>query len=262
MKTIGFIGAGNMAFALTGAFCHGVDALRVALYDPSVERQILFQDNFSFVKVADNISSLIECSDIIFLAVKPQIIPVVLLQLESVQIPVVSIVAGITLTTLEEAMPLAPVVRVMPNTPCLVGEMAGAAVFGKQVTDTQRGEVLQLLALAGTIITVNEEQMNIVTGLSGSGPAFVARLIESFIIAGKEGGLSEADATALTLATFTGTAQLLRKKKMTPETLVTMVSSPNGTTIAGRAILETSNYQNIIKETIKTAALRSQELGK
>jgi pyrroline-5-carboxylate reductase len=107
-----------------------------------------------------------------------------------------------------------------------------------------------------------EEQLDAVTALSGSGPAFVARLIEAFIQAGVAAGLDAATSEKLTLQTFIGTAELLRAQHLTPEQLVTMVSSPNGTTVAGRAVLEASNYQTILAETIAAAARRSRELGK
>ena len=115
--------------------------------------------------------------------------------------------------------------------------------------------------MAGSVVEVEESLMDGVTGLSGSGPAFVARLIEAFIKAGVRTGLSEEQSRFLTLATFSGTAKLLAEKKMTPEELVTMVSSPKGTTVAGREKLEASDYAEIISETVIAAAERSRELG-
>ncbi|MHA1565359.1 MAG: pyrroline-5-carboxylate reductase family protein, partial [Alphaproteobacteria bacterium] len=105
-------------------------------------------------------------------------------------------------------------------------------------------------------------QMDAVTGLSGSGPAFVAYLIESFIAAGREAGLAENVARTLALKTFEGTAGLLSTHNMQPRELIAMVSSPNGTTVAGREVLEASDVAEVIKRTVSRAAERSVELGK
>ena len=104
--------------------------------------------------------------------------------------------------------------------------------------------------------------MDAVTGVSGSGPAFVARIVESFINAGVKEGLSYDESKKLVYSTFIGTVKLLEEKELTPDELVNMVSSPNGTTVAGRAVLESSNYQTIIENCISAAANRSRELGK
>lgn len=262
MKTIGFIGAGNMAFALAGAFLAGNEQIQVAVSDPSAERKALFQKNFDRVSLCDNNHQLIEKSDIIILAVKPQILPAVLVEIGDPETIVISIAAGIRLSVLESSMPKSTLVRVMPNTPCLVGEMAAGAVFADGTDEAVQSEVISLLSLAGTVISVREDQMDAVTGVSGSGPAFVARLIEAFINAGVNEGLSAEEARALTLTTFSGTANLLKDREMSPAELVAMVSSPNGTTVAGRSVLEESNYRSILENTVEAAAQRSRELGK
>ena len=159
-------------------------------------------------------------------------------------------------------MPRARVVRVMPNTPCLVGEMAAGYAFGARVSETDRGLVRGFLGAAGTAVAVEEGLLDAVTGVSGSGPAFVARLMEAFIEAGKRLGLSAEAARELTLQTFRGTAALLQSTGMETQALVDMVSSPKGTTVAGRAVLEPSDVGEVIFRTVEAAARRAAELAR
>ncbi len=262
MKKIHFIGAGNMAYTLAGAFDAQIPDVQIGAYDPSEERLSLFQKSFKSVQIYTDINKLSEEADILFLAVKPQVMQTVLNELKDYNKIVISIAAGIKLDTLSSALPESKTIRVMPNTPCFVQEMAAGCVFSANVTQEEKNEIMQLLSYAGTAIEVTESQMDAVTGLSGSGPAFVARLIQSFANAGIELGLSSTDSMQLTLATFSGTANLLKKQNLTPDELVAMVSSPNGTTVAGREVLESSTINQIIKNTIHAAAKRSEELGK
>jgi len=133
---------------------------------------------------------------------------------------------------------------------------------GKNVTDKEIKTVLEILSAAGKAFYLKEELLDAVTGLSGSGPAFVARLMEGLIEGGVKSGLAKDVATKLTVQTFLGTAKLLIESGMTTEELVKMVSSPNGTTAAGREILESSDVKEILIKTVKRAAERSKELGK
>ncbi len=260
MKSVGFIGAGNMTYALVGAFLKKNKGIQINLSDPSEERCDLFKRDFGTVNISASNQALVDESDIIFLAVKPQVIPLVLESINDPKKTVVSIAAGVSVSALQALMPESFIVRVMPNTPCLVGEMAAGVTYSDLVNDDDKLFISELLSSAGTAITVSEDKMDAVTALSGSGPAFVARIIEGFIKAGVTEGLNYDDAYKLGLATFSGTAKLL--KEMTPEDLITMVSSPNGTTVAGRAVLESSNYQTIINETLAAVSNRSKELGK
>jgi pyrroline-5-carboxylate reductase len=149
----------------------------------------------------------------------------------------------------------------MPNTPSLVGEMAAGYAVGAGTSAEEAESVATLLGTAGVAREVAESDLDAVTGLSGSGPAFVARLIESFIEAGTDLGLDPSLSRDLALKTFRGTAELLTETGMTPDELVQMVSSPNGTTVAGRSVLESSDYRDVLKGSIRRAAERSKELG-
>ena len=266
MVRIGFIGSGNMASALISAFidaeackpneCIASDVIPELLEKIKREKGInIAQDN----------AEVIRNSDIVFLAVKPQIMNKVLGEIkeEIGQQIIISIAAGITISKIEEVVGNdKKIIRVMPNTPCLVGEMAAGFSSNKNILKQESEDIQKLLNCAGEAVLLEEEKLDIVTGLSGSGPAFVAFLIKSFADEGMAQGLSEKDAYTLSLKTFQGTAKLLREKNLTPEKLIEMVSSPNGTTVAGREILENSDVNEKIRQTISSAAKRSRELGR
>ncbi len=202
-------------------------------------------------------------SEIIFLAVKPQIMNEVLegIKEEINEQLIVSIAAGVKLKQIENILERKKIIRVMPNTPCLVGEMAAGFSINEFVNEEELKKIENVLRASGVAYNLEEKYLDAVTGLSGSGPAFVARLIEAFTEAGIENGLDKDVAYSLSLKTFLGTAKLLEEKKLEAGKLVEMVSSPNGTTVAGREILENSDYKEILKKTINRARKRSEELG-
>jgi pyrroline-5-carboxylate reductase len=173
---------------------------------------------------------------------------------------IVSIMAGVRIAPIARLLP-GRVIRVMPNTPCLIGAMAAGMAAAPDVTREQLAEVRALLSAAGIVEQVSEEQLDGVTGLSGSGPAFVAWLMAQFQVAGEQLGLDQDVARRLTLQTFIGTARLLAEQHLTPEELIAMVSSPGGTTLAGREVLENSEAGSILRRAICRAAQRSTELG-
>jgi len=250
-----------MAFALIKAIDKAKLAKAITASDVNKERLDFVKKELKINVTKDN-QEVIKNSDIIFIAVKPQVIDSVLEELKDTSKLIISIAAGVKLKKLESKLKKARVVRVMPNTPCLVGEMAAGFAMGKGCKDNDIKIVEELLNSAGKAFYLKEELLDAVTGLSGSGPAFVARLIEAFIEAGKKQGLNEDIAAELTLQTFKGTAKLLQESGMSADELVKIVSSPGGTTVAGRDILEKSDYKNIIIKTIKKATERSKELGK
>jgi pyrroline-5-carboxylate reductase len=139
--------------------------------------------------------------------------------------------------------------------------MAGAYAYGRRVTEADTRTVRRLLDAVGRSVPVEEALLDVVTGVSGSGPAFVARLMEAFIEAGRRLGLPQEAARELTLQTFRGTARMLQETGMEPEALVAMVSSPNGTTVAGRGVLEPSDLKEVLFRTVEAAARRSRELA-
>jgi pyrroline-5-carboxylate reductase len=261
MKSIGFIGAGNMGYALAKAAAVRFPRVLLHVIDTKPERVDLFRREFSGVRVGSVPAEVAAAAELTVLAVKPQDYATVMGELHECEGLLVSIAAGVTLTRMQQAMPRARLVRVAPNTPCLVGEMAAGYAFGSRVSAADRELVRDFLGAAGTAVPVEENLLDAVVGVSGSGPAFVARLMEAFIEAGCRLGLSADTARDLTLQTFRGTARLLQDTGMSTQALVDMVSSPKGTTIAGRAVLEASDVSEVLRRTVEAAARRATELA-
>ena len=261
---IGFIGCGKMAQVMMNAFVESGVANSSQIICSDVNHDLLEESRVKYdVWISKNNEYVFENADIVFLAVKPQAFSDAVAgckdKIRSAH-QIVSIMAGVTIQHIQELLP-APVIRVMPNTPCIVGQMAAGYAVGDNVSPQMLEFVEKLLSCTGTAFRVDEPELDAVTGLSGSGPAFVAYLIQKFIDAGVEEGLSPEISHELTIKTFIGTGILLQEKHLSPEELITMVSSPNGTTVAGREILEKSDIGEIICKTIARASARSRELS-
>ena len=250
-----------MAFALAGSLQRAGLATRMCVYDKLAERCELFRSEFDGVTVAGGAGPVCHASDATFLAVKPQDVRAATAGLEDSGALLISILAGVSLAALGARLPCARLVRVMPNTPCLVGAMAAGFAVADGVGDDDRSLVTRLLAAAGVAIEVPEEQLDAVTGLSGSGPAYFARFIEWLSGAGVQQGLAPEVAAALSAQTALGTALLMQRQRMAPAALVDMVSSPGGTTVAGRRELEAGAVQAALERTVAAATARSRELG-
>jgi pyrroline-5-carboxylate reductase len=265
MNKIGFIGIGKMATALISAFIREGAARPedIICSDVSTEQLRAAGDSLG-IRVAKSNREVIETSDLFVLAFKPQNFAEATADLGNIvrsdQV-IISILAGVRIANIEQALP-GRVVRVMPNAACLVGQMAAGFAAAPAVTETDLTRVKQLLECAGLAVGVTEELMDAVTGVSGSGLAFVAHLIAAYIEGGTKAGLSHDAASTLTLKTFEGTVRLLTEQNLSPDELIKMVSSPNGTTVAGREILESSDVADVIGRTILRATERSVELGK
>ncbi len=261
VSTIGFIGAGNMGFALAGSLQRAGLATRIAVYDPLAERCALFSRELNGVSVAADAPSVCASADATFLAVKPQDVHTATAGLEDSDALIISILAGISLAALAARLPRARLVRVMPNTPCLVGAMAAGFAVAGGVGSADRDLIARLLGAAGVAYEVPEAALDAVTGLSGSGPAYFARLIEWLSAAGVRQGLEPQVAADLTVQTALGTALLMQRQKMTPAALVDLVSSPGGTTVAGRRELEEGTVRAALERTVAAATARSRALG-
>jgi len=253
-----------MAEALIGAMLGSglVRAGQVICSDVSDERLRMVAEKHGVRTTGEN-GEVFRKAEIVFLAFKPQNFPAAVEGLEGMvrrEQLIISIMAGVRMERIRRYLP-GRIVRVMPNTACLVGKMAGGYTVSPEVEAGDRAKVQRLLEVAGTAVEVTEEQLDAVTGLSGSGPAFVSYLIEAFIEAGMAEGLTKEVARRLALETFVGTAVLLEAWELEPEELIKMVSSPNGTTVAGRAILEDSTVKEVIVRTIRRATQRSRELS-
>ncbi|RMG00302.1 MAG: pyrroline-5-carboxylate reductase [Planctomycetota bacterium] len=263
---IGFIGAGRMAQALAGGMIGSkiIQPENVKASDPSAAAREAFQKATGAAALDDN-EAVVGESDVVFLAVKPQ-------QLASALEPVrdrfdekklvVSIAAGVRLGKLTEwTGGRCRLVRVMPNTPCLVGQGASAYCLGPHATDEDGDLVERLLKAVGCVVRVDEKQMDAVTGLSGSGPAFVYVMIEALADAGVRVGLPRAVALTLAAQTVKGAAEMVLETGEHPGALKDAVASPGGTTIAGLHALELCGVRAAFYEAVSAAAERSAELG-
>lgn len=264
--TIGFIGAGRMAQALARGFVEAglVEGSSIRASDPFEAARDAFAEMVPGAQVAEANDAAVT-SDVVFLAVKPQQMDVVLEelapQMTAAQV-VVSIAAGVRLSRLAAALGEdRRLVRVMPNTPCLVGQSASAYCLGGAASAEDGALVSQLLGAVGVAFELPEEQLDAVTGLSGSGPAFVCVMIEALTAGGLRMGLSEEVATALAVATVRGTGALIQESGDSPETVRQRVSSPGGTTLAGLAALESHEMRQAVMAAVEAATKRSVELG-
>jgi pyrroline-5-carboxylate reductase len=266
-KKVGFVGAGNMA----GALIRGV--LEARLYrtaelwvaDPLPAQRRRIRRSYGVDAAPDN-RELVRRSQMIVLAVKPQALPQVLDEIRgaaSARALFVSIAAGFPLRRLEERLgPGVRVVRVMPNTPALLGKGVSVLVAGSHTRKADLRAVLRVFRAVGDALAVADELLlDAVTGLSGSGPAYVYRFAEALIEAGVRQGMDPAIAGRLVFGTIEGAAAMLTGTKMTPKQLREMVSSPGGTTLAGLAALEGAGFLQAINAAVGAATERSRELG-
>lgn len=264
---IGFLGAGKMATALAQGWIKAglVAGERVCASDPVVAARDAFARSTGAAALADNLR-VVSQSDIVVLAVKPQTMADVLREVKTALQPrhlLISIAAGITIGQIADAVGAdRRIIRVMPNTPCLVGESASAfaASAGATAADVQLAE--RLLNSVGRAVAAPEKWLDAVTGLSGSGPAFVAVMIEALSDGGVRMGLPRDLATMLAAQTALGSAKLLLETGMHPGQLKDMVASPGGTTIAGLHALEAGGVRGALMDAVEAATRRSIELGK
>jgi pyrroline-5-carboxylate reductase len=201
----------------------------------------------------------------VFLAVKPQQAAAACRDIASslaADAVIVSIVAGLTTQALAELTGRTRIVRVMPNTPCLVGRGVSAVCRTPDVPAAEAARVVELLASVGRVHEVEESLLDGVTGLSGSGPGFVALVVEALADGGVKAGLPRQLALALATETLSGTAALLDQTGEHPAQIKDRVSSPGGTTIAGLAVLEQRGVRGALIEAVVTAAARARELGR
>jgi pyrroline-5-carboxylate reductase len=204
-------------------------------------------------------------ADVVLISVKPQNMTELLpqLQVANDRTLFISIAAGITLARLEEALgKQRPVFRVMPNTPLMVGEGVTAYAANGQVAAKHHEILKTIFGVTGRVFAVSEAQLDAVTALSGSGPAFMACIVAALAQAATAEGLPQKEALEMALQTMRGSATLLQHSGMTPEQLIVQVASKGGTTEAGLKVLQNSDLSQVLAQTIKAAAQRSRELAK
>ena len=262
---LGIIGGGMMAESILSCLIskgvYGSNQIQVS--DVSSERLTYLKSKYLVQGCEDN-AEVASSSQILLLAIKPQVFDKVAFQLEtgmSEQCLVISILAGIPLAKLELAFSHCPVVRVMPNTPATVGAGMTAIATGTRAQQQHLEVVQMVFGAVGEVVTVPESLMDAVTGLSGSGPAFIALVTEALTDGGVAVGLPRKIAAQLALQTLLGTATLMRDKAMHPAQLKDQVTSPGGTTIAGVAALEEAGLRAALISAVRAAYHRSRELG-
>jgi pyrroline-5-carboxylate reductase len=261
------IGGGNMAEALLKGLLNGLSIApeRVMATDILAERRSYLEQTYGVATAVDNTQAVKE-SDVVILAVKPQVMPTVLDTIAPVVTRdklVISIAAGITLQTLQNALGAEQrLVRVMPNTPALVLSGAAGISPGEAVTSDDIALVERMFNAVGRAVVVDDGLMDAVTGLSGSGPAFVFAFIEALSDGGVLVGLSRPVATTLAAQTVVGAAKMVLETGKHPGELKDMVTSPAGTTIAGMQVLESGGLRGLMMEVVRRATERSAELGR
>jgi pyrroline-5-carboxylate reductase len=262
---IGFVGGGNMAEALVkGLLVSGRDSKSLVVAEPDAKKRASMARRFKVAVTADN-GEVVAKSRTVVLAVKPQILGDVLAAITPTGRELfVSIAGGAMLAKLEKGLGgSARVVRVMPNTPCLVGKGASVICAGSRATAADVKLVTKIFAAVGDAhVIADEKRMHLVTALSGSGPAYVYRFAEALIEAATKGGLEPDLARALTFQTIAGAAQMMIETGQEPADLRRAVSSPGGTTLAGLGHLDDKGFVEAVKGAVAAASKRSVELGK
>ncbi|WP_400208682.1 pyrroline-5-carboxylate reductase [Candidatus Methanomassiliicoccus intestinalis] len=266
-KKFGFIGAGNMAEALMKGLIEG----QLTTKDELIASEV-FAPRREYIKsklavdVTEDNKEVAKEAKVIILAVKPNVVATVLEELKpqlTAEHLIISIAAGVKIASIEAHLNEGVrVVRVMPNQPCLVSASASAFALGKYAKEEDKALVQKILEAVGIAYAMDEKQLDAVTGLSGSGPAYIYLVIEALSDGGVMAGLPRDVATALASQTVLGAAKTILETKMHPGQAKDMVTSPAGTTIEGMRILENSAVRGAFIDAVLAATERSKELGK
>lgn len=266
-RTIAFIGGGNMARSIIGAqMARGAPAAAIRVAEPRAEAREALAREFGVATFADN-AEAVAGADCVVLAVKPQVIGPVCEALADtladVRPLVISIAAGIRVVQLERLLGGEhAIVRCVPNTPALVGAGASGLFANRNVDDAQRGLAGQILGAAGIVRWIEDEaQMDTVTALSGSGPAYFFLLVEAMEDAAVGLGLSRDDARALAAQTCLGAGRMLTESDEIPETLRKRVTSPHGTTAAAIDVFEQGGLRSLVARALDAARQRGAEMS-
>jgi len=264
MTTIACIGGGRMGAALVAGWLDsGWSPASILVVEPHADLRLELETRFGVRTAAAPTDALAEAESVI-VAVKPQQVAEALTSTQRFLRPealVISIAAGVRLERLEALVPDHPVVRAMPNTPAVVGMAATAIAAGSTATAGDLARAEHILAAVGTVVVVPEDALDAVTGLSGSGPAYLFLIAEAMIEAGERNGLPRETAVALVAQTLRGAAELLVQSEETPQSLRAAVTSPQGTTEAGVAVLTSRAIVDAFVDAITSATERSRELG-
>ena len=261
-----FIGVGNMAKSIIGGLVNnGYPAEQITLCSPSAEKLANSAQHYGCPYTTDNKKGSAE-AEVVVLAVKPAMITAVCTEIASSLKPdtlVVSVAAGITLEAMEKALPVGQaIVRCMPNTPSQVLQGAAGLFANATTSESQKAIAESILGAVGVTCWVQtESQIDSVTAVSGSGPAYYFLMMEAMIAAGEAQGLDKQIATELTLQTALGAAMLAKSSDLSVDELRRRVTSPNGTTERAINCFEDQGIRRIFEEAMSAARIRSQELA-
>ncbi|MCK9322433.1 MAG: pyrroline-5-carboxylate reductase [Candidatus Methanomethylophilaceae archaeon] len=263
---IGFIGAGRMAEAMIS----GLITKNIYTKDEIVacakteETRNRVSEKFG-IKMYENASEIAKLTDVLVLAIKPKNIPS-LFQEEKLELGsnhlLISIAAGVKIAAFESYVPDTKIIRVMPNHCCMVLEGAAGYVRGTKATDSDMQIVKTILSAMGLAVEVKEHDLDAVTGVSGSSPAFMYMMIDAIADAGVLCGLSRTVAIRLAAQSMLGAGKMALESGMTPSQLVDSVCSPGGTTIEGVKVLEEQGFKSAVVDAVKASVKRSIEMGK
>lgn len=264
-KKIGFIGGGAIAEALTRGVLNAglLTADQITVGDVAAERLAYLSKTYGVATTPDT-AAVAAKADVLFLTVKPQVIAAVLDTIApavAAKTLVISVAAGVTLAALEAKLPGIPVVRVMPNTPVAVGAGMSAVALGRHATAKDGEAAMAVFSAVGRAVMVNEDAMDAVTGLSGSGPSFAYVLIDALSDAGVRVGFPRQLAVTLAAQTLYGAAKMVLETGEHPAKLRDMVTSPGGTSIAGVHVLEQKGVRAALMDAVVAATERSREMG-
>ena len=260
-----FIGGGNMASAIIGGcVAHGMSASAIAVIDPNAEQRERLSGELGVTTLAGPDATLRGCHTVVW-AVKPQVIKEVALSLAA-QLPAdafhVSVAAGVTSDSLSQWLHTERIVRAMPNTPALVGQGATGLYARPLVTAAERERVTQLLAATGLVLWVQEEaELEAVTAVSGSGPAYFFYIMEAMTDAGERMGLQRETAQRLAIATCTGAGVLAAQSDEPPAVLRERVTSKGGSTYEALQVMRQRDLSGIMDEAMRACAARAREMG-
>ena len=263
---LAMIGGGQMALALAEGFCRAglLTPADITVYDPVPAARDRLAARIPGIGLAPSAAAAVAGAGMVFLAVKPQHVVAAAAEFAAA-LPsgatVVSIVAGLSMDSLQTLLGSRRIIRVMPNTPCLVGKGVSALCRSPEVPAEAASQAARLLGAVGSVHQVEEHLLDAVTGLSGSGPGFVALVVEALADGGVKAGLPRALALALATETLSGTAALITETGEHPAQIKDRVASPGGTTIAGLAVLEQRAVRAALIDAVVAAADRARALG-
>jgi pyrroline-5-carboxylate reductase len=264
-RTIGFVGAGNMAEAMLRGLLRGDDfpPARISASGPRQERVAELHEKYGINATTDN--RVPASAEIVVLSVKPQIMSRVLDEVGQAISPdalVISIAAGVPVSAIQSRLAAGTrVIRAMPNTPALVDAAATAIAGGEHARESDLADAKKIFDAIGLTVILEESQLDAVTGLSGSGPAYVFLILEALSDAGVKVGLSRRTAQLLAAQTLLGSAKMLLETNEHPGRLKDMVTSPGGTAITGLHTLEHGGVRTTLMNAVEAATRRSRELG-